>query len=66
MMKLRSGEVVLLGLSDENVRRLKLGQPIKFDGAEVLLPGVTFVIIHGETEAAMERSLIDAGFRIPQ
>ena len=32
MMKLRSDNLIVLGLSEENVSRLKLGQPIFFDG----------------------------------
>jgi hypothetical protein len=65
-MKFRSGELILLGLSAENVRRLKLGMPIKFDGAEINLPGLTFGIVYGETEMALEKQLIDAGVRVPQ
>ncbi len=65
-MKLRSGELILLGLSRMNIERLIAGQPIKFDGAEIGLPGLTVGILFGETEQAMEQSLIDAGYRIPQ
>lgn len=57
MLKARGGPVVVLGLSRLNVTRLMEGKPIQFDGAEVLLPGITFVIMGGETEAAMQREL---------
>lgn len=66
MMKLKSGNTIIFGLSDENLRRLQLGQPIAFDGAEVMIPGMRFVIMHGATEMAMEQALIDAGFKVPQ
>lgn len=57
MIKARGGPVVLLGLSRQNITRLMADQPIRFDGAEVGLPGITFVIMGDETEEAMRRKL---------
>lgn len=67
MLKARAGDVVLLGLSDENLKRLKAGQPIKFAGADLRLEGVANVIIfNAPTEADMEQLLIDQGYKVPQ
>lgn len=66
MMKLRADNLIVFGLSEENVKRLKEGRPIFFDGAELVLPGMKFAIIYGTTEQQMEQDLINAGFRIPQ
>jgi len=66
MMKLRAGGLVVLGLSELNVQKLKQGLPIAFDGKEVRLPGVRIAIIYGETEHKMERDLINLGYKIPQ
>lgn len=49
--------VVILGLSHGNLTRLKAGQPIAFDGAEVGVPGVEIMIFSGETEQAMAREI---------
>lgn len=57
MIKARAGNVVLLGLSRINVTRLMDDKPIRFDGAEVGLPGVVVIIMGGETEQAMEAEL---------
>ncbi len=53
MIKARAGSLVLLGLSRANVERLMNDQPIRFDGAELGLPGFVFVIMGGETEQAI-------------
>lgn len=50
---------VVLGLSHMNLERLKAGQPIKFDGAELDLPGVEFIIFSGETEQTMAREFAE-------
>lgn len=66
MMKARVGDLVLLGLSDENLKRLKAGQPIKFAGEDVKLPGVkTVLIFNAPTEAHMEQLRRDHGYIIP-
>lgn len=66
MMKVRAGELVILGLSDRNLELLREGKPILFDGSEVRLPGVKIAIMHGKTERDMEQGLIKNGFIIPQ
>lgn len=53
------GKLVVLGLSHENLKRLKAGQPIKFAGDEIDLPGTEFLIFVGKTEQSMARELAD-------
>ena len=59
MIKARSNKLIILGLSDENLRRLKKGEPIKFKMAELQIPkGVElseldFYIFNGKDEQAM-------------
>jgi len=65
MMKARAGNLVLLGLDRENVKRLQEGRPIKFDGAQVGLDGVSVGIIYGETLLHIQRDLQKAGFVLP-
>jgi hypothetical protein len=56
----KSVHVVVLGLSHSNLDRLRDGQPIKFDGAELGLPeGTEIMIFAGETERAMQRDVVD-------
>jgi hypothetical protein len=61
MIKGRMGNVVLIGLSRMNTERLLKDMPIKFDGADVALPGLTFVIIGGESEPELMAQLQKAG-----
>ena len=49
--------LVILGLSQINVERLKAGMPIHFDGAEVGLPGNEFMIFVGDNEPQMAREV---------
>ncbi|HEX9392170.1 MAG TPA: hypothetical protein VF928_12730 [Usitatibacteraceae bacterium] len=66
MMKLRAGNLVILGLSNENILRLIAGKPILFEGEDINIPGIRFGIMHGQTEASMEKELINLGWKIPQ
>lgn len=50
-------KVLLLGLSEMNVRKLKQGLPIHVLGEEVGLPGISVVIMYGETEDSMREQL---------
>lgn len=50
-------KLVILGLSHENLRRLKAQYPIKFDGAEIGLEDTEIVIFAGETERSMGREI---------
>lgn len=61
MIKARAAQHVILGLSRMNVERLMQDMPIRFDGAEVGVPGITFVIVGGETEQAIEADLRRVG-----
>lgn len=55
--------VLLFGLSGENLRRLRQGQPIKINLAEMGLAGLAgyAVIFYGNTEDAMVAHLREAG-----
>lgn len=63
MLKARSGKLIILGLSDENLRRLKNGEPIKFKMKDLQIPkGVElseldFYIFNGKDEQAMSGML---------
>jgi hypothetical protein len=59
-------DTILLGLEGENVRRLMNNQPIMFDGAEVGIPGIQFVILAGETLDDVEEDLRALGLPIPR
>lgn len=50
MLILREGNLVTIGLSRRNIALLLEANPIRFDGAEADLPGVTFRILVGEPE----------------
>lgn len=49
--------VMGLGLSDENIERLKNKQPILFDAGEIGVPGLDVLIMHGETEDSIKEEL---------
>jgi hypothetical protein len=53
MIKLRKGNLILLGLSDENMNRLKIDNPIKFNLKELGLQDIDVVIFNGRTEEGM-------------
>lgn len=53
-------KVVILGLSGQNVTRLAAGEPIRFQGDEIGIPGHMFVIMYGRTEDAMVAELTAA------
>lgn len=56
-------DVILFGLSEGNVTRLKEGKPILIDGREVGLGvGVRVVIAYGQTEEALTEELTAYGF----
>lgn len=63
MIKAKFGDTgLLIGLSEENVKRLKAGQPIAFDMSAVGLPPGRCVIIYGQTEDRIAKDLADGGF----
>ena len=54
--------VIVLGVSRGNVERLMAGKPIHVTGESVGVPEIASILIFfGETEAAMEAELRDAG-----
>ena len=57
MVKGLLGDAILIGLSDENVKRLKKGQPIKFNLVELGLEPRDVVIVHGKTEDSIHAEL---------
>lgn len=60
MIKARSGDLVIFGLSRENMARLQAGQPIAFDGDQVGITGTRILIMFGETETEIVRELAEA------
>jgi hypothetical protein len=52
---------ILLGLSDENLRRLREDMPIAIDGREIGMPDIDVVIFAGRTEDEMLALLKRAG-----
>lgn len=48
-------ELIGFGLSHENLKRLKDGDPILFPGHETGAPEYDFMIFSGETEATMQK-----------
>ena len=53
MVKLRKGDKLFLGLSDENMKRLADDQPNKFNGAQLGLGDIDIWIFNGRTEETM-------------
>jgi hypothetical protein len=53
-------EFVLLGLSWENLDRLRKGEPIRFDGRPYGIP-MDVLIVSGRTERDIAESLIQVG-----
>lgn len=59
MVKAITGNMILLGLSDVNMERLKQDQPIRFNLQELglNLPKMDVVIFNGRTEESMQEDL---------
>lgn len=53
MVKALLGNKIILGLSDENMERLKKDQPIKFNLQELGLPDFEVLIFNGKDNQAM-------------
>jgi len=62
MIRGQSGNHYLIGIAEENVRRLKAGDPIVFKLNEFGLtgPDITIIICYGETEEKLALELKDA------
>jgi hypothetical protein len=60
MIKARKGKTIILGLSDENIDRLKKGQPILFNMKKDLeLEDYDVLIFNGRTEESMYESMLN-------
>ncbi len=59
-------DVVMLGLSRRNVDVLVAGRPITFDGQDVGMPGVTFMVFFGENERGMLDEFVQRGLISPE
>jgi len=57
MIKAKNKTSIILGLSDENMRRLSEGQPIKFNLSEFNMSPMDVLIFNGRTEEDMEKEL---------
>lgn len=53
MVKALRGNMIILGLSDENIKRLKDDQPIKFNLQELGLPDFDVFIFTAKDESTM-------------
>lgn len=51
------GKLVGIGLSHENLKRLKDNSPIRFKGEAIGLPDLDFLIFSGKSEEAMAKWL---------
>jgi hypothetical protein len=60
MIRAKSGNVIVLGLSRVNCERLMAGMPISLDATELGFNG-RIVIFFGETEQAMAAELTKQG-----
>ena len=57
--------IAFIGLSDENLTRLRAGLPIRLKANDQLGLGIELVIYHGATEVEMTRELEEHGFMPP-
>lgn len=60
MVKARLGDLVMIGLSQENVNRLRQGMPILFNGGDVNLPDIQIAIVYGRTEEELAEVFVTA------
>jgi hypothetical protein len=60
MIKAKKGNRLILGLSDENLRRLKGGEPISFNLKEVGFDDIEVIIFNGKDEQTMQQELKDS------
>jgi len=57
MIKAKMGTTLILGLSDENLRRLKNDEPIKFNMKEVGFGDIDVFIFNGKDEQSMKQMM---------
>ena len=65
MLKARSGDNLIFGLSARNVQLLMEGKPISIDLRDLGLERGRVMIFYGETEEAMKAELENAGMVVP-
>ena len=65
MLKARSGDNLIFGLSARNVQLLMDGKPISIDLRDLGLERGRVMIFYGETEEAMKAELENAGMVVP-
>ena len=66
MLKARSGDRFVFGLSARNIEKLMDGQPIEIDLKALGCSNGTVFIFYGETEAKMKAALEEAGIEIEE
>ena len=52
------GLIIGLGITKENIARLRAGQPMSIDLADLHLPPGRILIFYGDTEQAIARTLL--------
>lgn len=65
MIKAVKDNLIILGLSDENIERLKKDQPIKFNLKELGLPDYNVLIFAGKNETSMQKTMMEVGLIHP-
>lgn len=65
MLKARTGDTLIFGLSALNIERLMEGKPISIDLKDLGLPKGRVMIFYGKTEEDMKRELEAAGMVLP-
>lgn len=61
MLELRSDSLVLFGITDENIRRLRDGQPILIQGEEIGLAPLRFGIVWAPDNGGLLRKIEEHG-----
>lgn len=59
MIKLKKGNLMIIGLSDENLKRLKEDKPIKFNMKVLGFPDIDVIIFNGKDEQTMVKIFKD-------
>lgn len=66
MVKFCRGNVVVLGLSEENIKRIQQDKPIKFNMKELGFDDITVFIMAGETEHTIAKQISEAAGSTPE
>jgi hypothetical protein len=57
--------LLILGVDDENIKRLTSGQPLHVEGDPLGIPGITVVIMHGHSLQDVLDELKTSGVDLP-